>query len=98
LLHSRFPANDAMRTTIDLPDDLLKQAKIFAVQRGSSLRDLVAAGLRAEMARADSLAPARPALPALTLPADAPLLRMSAADISAALAAEEALDDAARLG
>jgi hypothetical protein len=36
-----------MRTTIDLPDDLLRQAKILAVQRGATLRDLVAAGLRA---------------------------------------------------
>jgi hypothetical protein len=35
-----------MRTTLDLPDDLLKRAKIAAVKRGSTLRDLVAEGLR----------------------------------------------------
>jgi hypothetical protein len=35
-----------MRTTLDLPDDILKRAKIAAVRRGSTLRDLVAEGLR----------------------------------------------------
>ena len=35
-----------MRTTLDLPDDLMKRAKIAAVRRGSSLRDLVAEALR----------------------------------------------------
>jgi hypothetical protein len=35
-----------MRSTFDLPDDLMKRAKIAAVQRGSSLRDLVAEALR----------------------------------------------------
>jgi hypothetical protein len=35
-----------MRTTLDLPDDLMKRAKIAAVKRGSTLRDLVAEGLR----------------------------------------------------
>lgn len=35
-----------MRTTFDLPDELVKRAKIAAVRRGSTLRDLVAEGLR----------------------------------------------------
>jgi len=35
-----------MRTSLDLPDDLMKRAKIAAVRRGSSLRDLVAEALR----------------------------------------------------
>lgn len=35
-----------MRSTFDLPDDLMKRAKIAAVKRGSTLRDLVAEGLR----------------------------------------------------
>jgi plasmid stability protein len=46
-----------MRTTFDLPDDLMKRAKIAAVRRGSSLRDLVAEALRRLLA-AES-APAR---------------------------------------
>ncbi len=35
-----------MRSTFDLPDELLKRAKIAAVRRGSTLRDLVAEALR----------------------------------------------------
>jgi hypothetical protein len=35
-----------MRSTFDLPDDLMKRAKIAAVKRGSTLRDLVAEALR----------------------------------------------------
>lgn len=35
-----------MRTTLELPDELMKRAKIAAVERGSTLRDLVAEGLR----------------------------------------------------
>jgi hypothetical protein len=35
-----------MRSTFDLPDNLVKRAKIAAVKRGSTLRDLVAEGLR----------------------------------------------------
>ena len=30
-----------MRTTLDLPDELLKQAKIAAVKRGMTLRDIL---------------------------------------------------------
>lgn len=40
-----------MRTTLDLPDELLKRAKIEAVQRGTSLRDLVGAALERELNR-----------------------------------------------
>jgi hypothetical protein len=35
-----------MRSTFDLPDDLMKRAKIAAVRRGSTSRDLVAEALR----------------------------------------------------
>jgi Arc/MetJ family transcription regulator len=40
-----------MRTTIDLPDELLKQAKIAAVERGLTLRDLVGGALVRELGR-----------------------------------------------
>jgi hypothetical protein len=46
-----------MRSTFDLPDDLMKRAKIAAVKRGSTLRDLVAEGLRRLLA--DQAAPER---------------------------------------
>ena len=48
-----------MRTTFDLPDDLLKRAKIEAVQRGTSLRDLVGAALARELNRPSGTIPAR---------------------------------------
>jgi hypothetical protein len=35
-----------MRTTLNLPDELMRRAKIAAVKRGSTLRDLVAEALR----------------------------------------------------
>lgn len=40
-----------MRTTLDFPDDLLKRAKIEALERGTSLRDLVRAALERELNR-----------------------------------------------
>ena len=46
-----------MRSTFDLPDDLLKRAEIAAVRRGSTLRDLVAEALRRLLA--DQSAPER---------------------------------------
>ncbi|MCB9766820.1 MAG: hypothetical protein H6752_01395 [Candidatus Omnitrophica bacterium] len=38
-----------MRTTIDLPDDILKKAKIAAVERGTTLRELVSRALSREL-------------------------------------------------
>lgn len=38
-----------MRATLDLPDELLKRAKVEAVERGTSLRDLVGAALEREL-------------------------------------------------
>ena len=45
-----------MRTTIDLPDDLLKKAKIAATERGTTVRKLVIQGLQQTLAAI----PARP--------------------------------------
>lgn len=38
-----------MRTTLDLPDALLRSAKIEAVRRGTSLRELVARAVEREL-------------------------------------------------
>jgi hypothetical protein len=38
-----------MRTTIDVPDEVLKQAKIAAVEHGLTLRELVAKALSREL-------------------------------------------------
>ena len=70
----------AMRTTLDLPDDILRRAKIEAVERGATLRQLVIDALQREMA-----GPERPrkrlAKPPIKLAADAPLRRMSPAAV-----------------
>lgn len=48
-----------MRTTIDIPDDLLRRAKAFAALRGMKLKDLVASLLENGLANpAQSAAPA----------------------------------------
>lgn len=40
-----------MRTTIDIPDEIMRQAKIAAVERGVTLRELVGSALRRDLAR-----------------------------------------------
>ena len=48
-----------MRTTLDLPDELLKRAKIAAVERGTSLREIVGAALERELNRPSEPKPMR---------------------------------------
>lgn len=48
-----------MRTTLDLPETLLKRAKIEAVQRGTTLRELVGTALERELAAPPRASPAR---------------------------------------
>jgi hypothetical protein len=40
------PENLAMKTTVEVPDDLYRQAKAEAALRGRKLKDLVEEGLR----------------------------------------------------
>lgn len=40
-----------MKTTIELPDALAQQAKSYAAEHATTLRDLVVEGLRAELDR-----------------------------------------------
>jgi hypothetical protein len=47
-----------MKTTIEIPDTLYRKAKIRAVERGESLKDLVLAALQRELAEQDK-APAK---------------------------------------
>ena len=86
-----------MRTTLELPDDLLRQAKIAAVRRGSTLRDLMAQALRRELSASDA-SPRVATLPVIRLAADAPLLTMTMDDLRAALDHAQAEDDHARAG
>ena len=85
-----------MRTTVDLPGALLTQAKILAVQRGLTLRDLIAAGLRSEILRVGGAPHAARSLPSITVALDAPVLAMTPGQISGALSSEQEQDDAAR--
>ncbi len=68
-----------VRTTLDLPDDVLRRAKIAAVERGSTLRQLVIDALRREIAaerprRRMTSAPVKLAL-------DAPLRTLSPQEV-----------------
>ena len=69
-----------MRTTLDLPDDVLRRAKIAAVERGSSLRQLVIDALRREMEGAPR-SRRRMTTPPIKLAADAPLRSLDPDDI-----------------
>ncbi len=62
-----------MRTTLDLPDDILRRAKIAAVERGSSLRQLITDALLHEIEGTTASKPRRMTGPPITLSADAPL-------------------------
>lgn len=66
-----------MRTTLDLPDDILRRAKIAAVERGSSLRQLVTDALRREIEGTAPSTRRRMTSPPITLSADAPLRKLS---------------------
>jgi hypothetical protein len=50
-----------MKTTVDLPDALANRAREVARQQGVTLRELVAAGLRAELDRRRARPSQRPA-------------------------------------
>lgn len=65
-----------MRTTLDLPDDIMRRAKIAAVERGSTLRQLVIDALQREMAGAGRPRKRLVRTP-IKLAADAPLRRLS---------------------
>jgi len=46
-----------MRTTLELPDDLMKRAKIAAVRRGSTLTALLARAIARELAEPEEEGP-----------------------------------------
>lgn len=46
-----------MKTTIDIPDALAEEAKAVARRSGATLRELVVAGLRAEVSRRETATP-----------------------------------------
>lgn len=70
-----------MRTTIDLPDDILRRAKITAVERGSTLRELVIDALKREMEEPSPTRRRRMTTPPIKLAADSPLRKLSPDEI-----------------
>jgi hypothetical protein len=62
-----------MRTTIDLPEEVLRRAKITAVERGSSLRQLVIDALKHEIEAPSRTRRQRLLSPPVKLAADSPL-------------------------
>ncbi len=54
-----------MKTTVELPDPLLKQAKRLALEEESTLRDLIERGLQWVVTGRDADAPGRHARPSL---------------------------------
>ncbi len=81
-----------MRTTVELPPGLLRQAKARAAQRGETLKALITRAVATELGQAHDRgdARARVDLPLLGN-AGAPPVHLSAADLERALADGDAL-------
>jgi hypothetical protein len=61
-----------MKTTIELPDELLIQAKQFAAGQRTTMRALIERGLRHELKRTAPAKKKRPAIKWVTVPAGPP--------------------------
>lgn len=79
-----------MRTTLDLPDELLRKAKIAAIERGCTLRALFARALERELAAPEPALDAPPALPLLEVREDCPILRLQPDELESIDADDEA--------
>jgi hypothetical protein len=79
-----------MRTTIDIPDDMLQAAKIRAAERGETLKELVTRAVARDLGLSDLPAQrsGRVRLPLVGQGA-APSVEVTNADIAAALESED---------
>ena len=84
-----------MRTTLDMPDDVMRRAKITAIERGSTLRQLVIDALQREMACATTPRRRLDRAP-VKLTANAPLRTLGLDEIKRLDAAAVAADDEAK--
>ena len=91
-----------MKTTLDLPDDLLRTMKMQAVQEGRNLKDVAAEIFRRGLAQ-----PARPAsqplrqrvkLPLIIAPPGAPKFSLTGKDIDRLLMEDEVRQHHATVG
>lgn len=79
-----------MRTTVELPDDLLKRAKRFALENDVTLKDVMIQGLERVLALAGGKERRRMEVAPIRLSADSPLRRLSLEDIEKIEAEDEA--------
>ncbi|MDA0323016.1 MAG: type II toxin-antitoxin system VapB family antitoxin [Verrucomicrobia bacterium] len=72
-----------MRTTIEIPDSLLAKAKKAAIERKTTLRALVEAGLRKLLSAHDECGGHRITGPMVQVSKSCPVLQLGPADFSA---------------
>lgn len=77
-----------MRTTVDVPDELMQAAKVRAAQGGETLKDLVTRAVARELRIPPRSAAGRVSLPLISRGAT-PGVNVTNADIDAALEAED---------
>ncbi|MGQ0709646.1 MAG: hypothetical protein ACT4NV_07835 [Rhodoferax sp.] len=98
-----------MKTTLDLPDELVREMKLRAVMQGRTLRDLAAEFIRAGLGLAAPRAPVLPpsdsmvslgpnGLPVVRCRVGAPAERMSAEDLMKLEQDSQTDEDAHRAG
>ena len=98
-----------MKTTLDLPDELIREVKLRAVVQRRTVKDLVAEFLRQGLGMASPAQPAPPApdslveigpegLPVIRCKAGAPATRMSAKKLLQLEKAAQAEEDLRRAG
>lgn len=98
-----------MKTTLDLPDELVREMKLRAVIQGRTLRDLAAdllrQGLGLSLSKAIALPPVgstvtltATGLPVVACAANAPASRMTLADLLALERQSQTEEDAQRVG
>jgi len=79
-----------MRTTLDLPDQLMKRAKIAAVERGVTLRELIGSALARDLEAGPPSPAARRRVQFPVFSSTRPgSLRLTNADIARSEAAED---------
>lgn len=72
-----------MRTTIDLPDNLFRQAKRAALERGTTLKELLTQAVTHELEEGQrECGRGRLPLPAVRLPGRAPILHLTPEEIA----------------
>ena len=70
-----------MRTTVEIPDPLLKRAKLAALEQGTTLRQLITRGLESVL-RTGTEPRQRLTKPPIKLAADSPLRTLIAEDVA----------------